>query len=270
MHAADLVDLAGFVSTHAGLLTNQHSKWAVIAAERYWAASKCRLDRWGRSLKLFSEDLKTQHEVYTPWPAIELVANEILTSEMLTRVWAAVACIHDAKFQDDVFESVARSVLVGHMEARHRVLKLIVIGNKARRPEAAKLNLRRMKIERWTDLLLGNLNHSLAMQFGFDAERVDEFAREKVDYADATESASWHLMLQSSHKSFLAYRNTPAINGDLNEEVFAAVMSCFPAEVFDSSGEYHSLWLLRMSCMADETEKLLERFFRMELSADGV
>jgi hypothetical protein len=267
MHATDLVDMAGFISTHANLLFEQHSKWAPIANEKYWAASKCRLDRWGRSLKLFQTDVHNQNRVYSPWPAIELVADEILVSELLTRVWAAVACIHDQIVGDDVFEAVARSVLIGHLEARNRVLKLMMIGHRQHRQEASALNRVRNKVERWTDLLLGNLHHHMAREFGYDAQRVDDFAQDNHDLISNPDSPSWHLMMSTLHQSFLNCRKAAAMNCDLNESIFASLMSCFPTDVFDSTGSYHSLWLLRIANSADQTERLIETMLRSELPA---
>ena len=48
------------------------------------------------------------------------VLEEILVSEVLTRVWTAVLCAHDACRGAEEAGPAARSVLLGHIEARHR------------------------------------------------------------------------------------------------------------------------------------------------------
>ena len=35
-------------------------------------------------------------------------------------------------------------------------------------------------------------------------------------------------------------------NADLNARIATAILSCFPAELFDSTGQFRSLWLLRL------------------------
>ena len=54
--------------------------------------------------------------------------EEILSGEVLTRVWTAVLCLDDRQHGGTEFESLARSIMIGHMEARHRVLLLLVRG----------------------------------------------------------------------------------------------------------------------------------------------
>ena len=58
------------------------------------------------------------------WPLVRGVLEEILTGEVLTRVWTAVLCLYDRQHGGNEFESLARSIMIGHLEARHRVLML--------------------------------------------------------------------------------------------------------------------------------------------------
>ena len=172
MHALHLVELAGVISTHSNLISDHRSEKTSISIEKYWAASKCRTDRWSRSLRMFEHDLSLQDPNFTPWPAIEATVIEILFSEMLARVWTACGLLHDEKSGDDSFCPICRSILIGQLEARSRVLRILVKGDKENHPTAQKLNEIRKKIERWTDLLLARLPQLLDPTLAFDAERV--------------------------------------------------------------------------------------------------
>ena len=124
MHARELVDLAAVVAVHAPSLIRAARDIPEESVEAYWVASKCRLDRWGRMLKRLTTALVDEEKPLTTAERRLLrgVLEEILASEVLTRIWTAAMCAYDQTRQTDVMEPVARSVLIGHMEARHRVL----------------------------------------------------------------------------------------------------------------------------------------------------
>jgi len=68
---------------------------------------------------------------------------------------------------------VARSVLAGHLEARHRVLTLLVQGPGVATEAAVKLNHLVRRVERWADLLLGYLGNLGAVgEFAVDPDRA--------------------------------------------------------------------------------------------------
>ena len=94
-------------------------------------ASKSRLDRWGRTLKQITTRAAEQGPLSPGAQETQVrgVVEEVFTSEMLTRVWAAVSCAHDRKLAADLAEPIARGVLIGHLEARHRVLTLLLQGS---------------------------------------------------------------------------------------------------------------------------------------------
>ena len=79
----------------------------------------------------------------------------------------------------DEAEPVARSVLIGHIEARHRVLTLMARTPGIDAEAAVKLNRLRRRAERWTDLLVGHLAdmHGVS-EFAFDPQRARDFAED--------------------------------------------------------------------------------------------
>ncbi len=91
MHAHELSDLAALVAVHGEQLVVADAATMDHALAAYWKASRCRLDRWCRSLALL-----TKHDERGEWTQIEIgTVEEILVSEILSRVVAALAVAHD-------------------------------------------------------------------------------------------------------------------------------------------------------------------------------
>ena len=95
MHARELVELAAICSAHGAVLIRGTQRLSSSGVQQYWTESKCRLDRWFHSLRTFT------HEAVAAgsdggrgqWPFIRSVLEEIITGEMLTRVWASPASL---------------------------------------------------------------------------------------------------------------------------------------------------------------------------------
>ncbi len=180
MHARELIELAALVSAHGPTLVRSDHRIPADSIERYWTTSKVRLDRWARSLKDFTRQAGADaQQRQRKWPEARGVLEEILTGEILTRVWAAVLCGYDRSRGTDQSEPVGRSVMIGHSEARHRVLTLLshVTGMDA--CAAVKLNRLRRHCERWTDLLVARLADVQDIsEFAVDPKRASDFAED--------------------------------------------------------------------------------------------
>jgi len=266
MHARELVELAAIVSAHGPVLVRGSHQVSATGIEGYWTASKCRLDRWARSLKGFSAATDPQQR-RRQWPNVRGVLEEIITSEVLTRVWTAVLCAHDWHRAVDQAEPVARSVLIGHLEARHRVLSLLVRGTAMDAEAAVKLNRLRQRAERWTDLLVGYLLglHDVR-QFAVDPDRAEDFAADLRYRSDLTGGRhAWPLVLASLRAAFRQGLSPGSPNADLNAQIATSILACFPPELFDSTGLFRSLWMLRLTNVADDAQGMVEEL----LATDG-
>jgi hypothetical protein len=262
MHARELVDLAAVVAVHAPALIRAARDIPEESVEAYWVASKCRLDRWGQTLKRLSNAVAAGEK---PLSAAERrlfrgVLEEILASEVLTRIWTAAMCAYDLARQTDSMEPVARSVLIGHMEARHRMLTLLVSRTGLTAEEAIQLNALRSRTERWADALIGYLASEYDVaQFAVEPDRAKDFAD---DFAHQRQERggryAWPLMLASLRAAFRHSLSAESPNPDLNARIAAGLLACFPAEVFDGTGQVVSAWLLRISHVAGEAEGMLE------------
>jgi hypothetical protein len=273
MHARELVELAAIVSAQGPALVSGADRLSPTGIEQYWVTSKCRLDRWGRSLKAFAEETadanETQRQVQ--WPRIQGVLEEILTGELLTRAWTAVVCAHDRRHGADQGESVARSVTIGHLEARHRVLTLLVRGPGIDAAQAVRLNHLRRRTERWIDLLVGYLTGlGDVSEFAVDPARAREFA-EDFHYQSRLKGGRhvWPLVLASLRAAFRKGLHPLSPNADINAKIAAAILSCFQPELFDSTGLFRSLWLTRLSNITNDAQGMIEDLLCLESSASA-
>jgi len=262
MHARELVDLAAVVAVHTPTLIRAARDIPEESVEAYWIASKCRLDRWGRTLKRLTNALAADDGRLTPADRrlFRGILEEILASEVLTRVWTAAMCAFDRARNTDTMEPVARSVLIGHMEARHRVLTLLVSRTGLAAEEAIQLNALRSRTERWTDALVGHLASEYDVaQFAVEPDRAREFAEDLAHQRGQPGGRyAWPLLLASLRAAFRESLSAESPNPDLNARIAASLLACFPAEVFDGTGQIVSAWLLRISHVANEAEGMLE------------
>ncbi len=267
MHAYNLVQLAALAAAHGSLLVRGADRLSAAGVEQYWAASKCRLDRWSRTLKRYSQIAAGASVPWrrAQWPLTRGLLEEVLTGEMLTRVWAAVLTSFDRAHGSDEAEPIARSVLIGHLEARHRVLTLLVRGPGIETEQAVQLNHLRRRAERWTDLFVGQLGIVGDLgEFAFDPQRAADFAGDSSGRSRSGERAKWPVLLASLRGAFRQALSPVAINPDLNEQIAAAILACFPPELFDSTGVMKSLWMVRLNHLADDTQGLLGELLAAE------
>jgi hypothetical protein len=182
-----------------------------------------------------------------------------LHSEVLTRVWTGFLVGHDRLCGREEAEPVARSVLTGHLDARHRALSLLMHAPGVPIAGALSINQLRCTTERWTDLLLGelcvpcDLNH-----LACDVQRAREFAADRQAEAEIHRGQRWSLLLASLRQAF-PVEGPRSPNGDLNERIAGSVLSCFPSDAFDSIGLFHSLWMLRLRYAAEDAQGMLDQ-----------
>lgn len=233
MHARELVELAGMVATHCTALTDGCRRIPAECIEQYWTCSKVRLDRWARTLK--DDDVSRQQ--------LRGTIEEILAGEVLTRIWTAVLSAYDRRRGTDEAEPVARSVMIGHAEARHRALLLLLRVSGIDAQAAVELNRLRRHAERWTELLL--------------------------EEVESPETFLANHPAGHSTDEFQAPFSAASPNPDLNSRIAASIVGCFPEEVFDGTGLCLSLWFARVMSAADDAQRMIDRLLTEERSFGG-
>ena len=269
MHARELIELAALVSAHGPILVRGDQQIPLGGIEQYWTTSKVRLDHWTRSLKEFARQVDANAPSRErKWSEVRGVLEEILTGEILTRVWAAVLCAYDRNRGSDEAEPIGRSVMIGHSEARHRALTLLSHARGMDARSAVQLNRLRRHAERWTDLLVGRLADIQDVgEFAVDPKRAADFAEDAPSrHGFEASRLAWPLLLASLRKAFQRELGPISPNADLNAGIAASVLSCFPSELSDSTGLFRSLWLMRITSAAEDASRLIEGLLAPEPS----
>jgi hypothetical protein len=259
MQARDLVELAALVAQNGHLVMTHGAPLPAPCLERYWTGSKCRLDRWGRALKRLSEIPADGHLPDELRNSVG-VLEEIVTGDVLGRVWAGVVTAHDRRTGEDA-GSIARTILMGQHEAQNRAMSLLVNSPLIDVASAQRLDRLRRRAECWSDLLVGFLSVTEDVtEFGADSQRARDFSEDFRE--DGTRA--WSLMFASLRASFATAFERPSPDADLNGEIAAGVILCFQPEVFDSTGLLRPLWISRLQHTTNETQVMIDSLFSDE------
>ncbi len=268
MHAAELVELAALLTANGPALLAEGAHPPPERLDEYWTASKCRLDRWLRTLADYRRlgEQTARRPTTADWSRLRPVTEEILTGEVLTRVWAALMTAGDSRRGVAHGEPIARSILLGHMEARNRVLNLVVNGEGIDRRHAIAINRLRRRCDRWTDLLIGYLVqlHDVSA-FAPNPDRALDFADDlRFQQQTAGGRHAWPLVLASLRAGMVRGFADRSPNGDLNARIAASVLASISPLAFDSTGVMRSLWMVRISTAATDAEGMIAELIRAD------
>ncbi len=269
MHARELVELAAVASSHGPALVAGPSVLSDSGLDQYWVASKCRLERWGRALKSFGQSPSAWATDPTALSHrdIQAVIEEVFASEVLTRVWSAVLVAYDSRRSKNDASILGRSIYLGHLEIRNRVLKLLVSSPQLSAEHAVRLNRLRQRCERWTDILIGHIAVAAeVVQFAPHPDRAAEFALEFGPLERlSVDTVAWRMTLATLRSAFQQGFSTTSANPDSNIRIAASVMASFSPEAFDSSGLFPSLWSNRLLYTTLDTQMLIDEMFSPQL-----
>jgi len=265
MHASELVELAALLAANAGPFIETADGAALGCVEQYWSRSRCRMDNWAQSIKTFQETAGSlpATEEAASWAKLKPTLEEILTGDVLVRVWTALAAAHDLHSGERSLEPIARSVFIGHLESRNRALNLMVYGKGLALEHAVALNKLRRQAERWTDLLLARvLEFAPIDELAFDIGRSREFCHELNE--DTPSTLAWELMLASLRAAFSANLSPCSPNAGINRQIAGSLLACLDSSLFDSTGMPKSLWLARLSHTADDTQGMIDQLIKLD------
>lgn len=270
MHVRELVELAAriAVSSSTESFSVQDPKGRNI--QTYWSAARCRNDRWIRAIRRQGEMiLRGEITSREAWTRFEPLFQEILASELVSRIVAAAAAAQDALRKTAELEPVARSVFTAHLEVRGKVLQLLLTGERHGVAAAEKLNDFRRRVERWTDLLLAHLSSSVNVHdFAFEPNRSADFADDLKSGGTFDEQhLARELLFSSFRGSLLSHLTAVSPNADLNETIGRSVNALFNHSFYEDAGE--SGWLARISQMTDDAQGMLDEIVAMEAGLVG-
>ncbi len=269
MHASRLAELGSWIAANSGALIYGAKDQHLLVASSYWMASKHRAQRWITSIKMFEKDIQDPQPNHDPWASLEIVIQEVIQTELLTRVWSAAVLSHDWYRRSDELYGLAHSVHLSHTEVKNRALRLMLECQDQHAETVERLNAMRLRMERWTDVFLGQLPFKdIAIQFAFDAKRVADFHTERQE-ALGEEMETRQRVFQASFASDLLRNQTrfPA-NPDFNKEIAAGVLACFPTDRFDSLGLPKSIKLAWPEKAHHDTQMLVDHLVAFEHQAE--
>lgn len=266
MHVRDLLELATIVASSGPTFVAPHVPLPAAGLERYWTASKTRLDRWGHTLKRFASQGAAPRNRQISWLVARRVVEEILASEVLTRTWSALLAAHDRRRRVQEVEPIGQSVFVGHLEARRRALKVLLRDPAIPAEDAVALNRLRRRVDRWSDLLIGRmLELGDVSEFATDPVRCREFASDlRSQEVSQSDHLVWPLTLSAMRGAFSEGLDPLSANPDLNAAIANSILACCRVEQFDSSGLLHSTWIARLTAASSDTELLIEDYFALD------
>ncbi|MBX7166229.1 MAG: hypothetical protein K1X74_07755 [Pirellulales bacterium] len=255
MLARELVQLAVLLAKHGPALVETAGEIEPRRLGEYWSTAKCRLDRWNRSLKLFKFVTAAQREQAPRGVSLPALLIEILTGEVLTRSWSAVLCAHDRRRGAREAEPIARSIYIGHLEARNRALHLLLDGTALTLQQTVTIDRLRRRAERWSDLLVARMvPWGESGEYAVDRRRALELA---AQMRRADSEAIWSGVFASILAAIWEIPPHASPNADIQSDLASAILGCLPELLFDGVGLLPPFAWVRMSRVADDTQGLL-------------
>jgi hypothetical protein len=269
MHVRELVELGALVAVHGSKFVQHSQLLNQRHMQHYWLASRTRQGRWFQSIKSY-EQAATIRKLQL-WTDVQGVVEEVLSSELLTRTWAAIGCCYDQRHRSREFEPIVRSVLHGHAESRNRVLHLLLSGEGFAVEEGVRLNRLRSQTERWTDMMLGYLACNFNVdEFAFSTERLHDFATDLRDEIHSTcASPAWELTLASLRTNFCCNLSPTSPNTDSNQRIAASILACLNTDLNGPCWSLQGHWKLRLNQIAEDAQALIDDLIDIEYAMDG-
>ncbi len=255
MSLLHLIDLSSVWSEYGHAMAMTNGKIPSATMNQYWVTSRLRSDTWHELLFLYSEAINKSavRQRASLWDALNPVIQEILISEMLTRIVGGVTSMLDRNGVDSDSASIASNVFSNHLEARNRCLKLMAHGFGASKEQAANLNRLRLGFELWTDYFLAKLGDSEAiLRVSHDAQRVHSWHRELISQQSLRQSS--RVIEVGSLRCWLqGHWCQREVSPRSNQRLAAIVMAMLRADSFDSLGLMRSSHFVKLTYPKEET-----------------
>ncbi|TWU33388.1 hypothetical protein [Novipirellula artificiosorum] len=251
MHCVLLADLAALVSQHADAISLGDDQEMADSVTHYWTSTRSRLELWHQVIARYrrAESVGDSITMSQWWNLHMTVLEEILVSETLCRVIAAVGKALDEKNGRDDVAPITETVFQSHLEVRARVHHLMLFGRGSTVRNAVRLNRLRKGVERWTDALLGRMipRCSTAARYTIDTNRANAYAEECSGWEPLPEreTACWLFNIAMHDMLMRRTTNRPALPRS-NQRVADSVLRMFPRVGFDSLGTMKSHWLRQL------------------------
>lgn len=274
MHVVELAELAAVVAHHGPALLYRHASIPAEAVSCYWTASRQRLDLWHQTMIRFdrAKENADPHVMRCWWETHIGVLEEILVSELLTRVIAAIADGTDRASRRDEISPIAQSIYLSHLEVRNRVQALILDRRGCSVSDAIRLNRLRRTIERWIDVLIGQLagyDREL-VRYGIDVNRISRHAREVDWQATSPGRETIACLVRASLASSIGPKVSEGASlPHANKSIADSILLILRPDLFDSVGALKSLCLHRIENQVHRTDQMIDNNLRPNLDVSS-
>jgi len=269
MHVLQLAELATVLAHQSPAVLIRHSPVSRDAAHQYWTASRSRFELWHQAMTRYSRARSSgdPFRMRCWWDEHLPVLEEVLASELLTRVVTALADGIDRRIGRDDFSPIAEAVYWSHLEARNRVQSTILDRRGCSVRDAVHLNQLRRTLENWIDSTIGQIasQDDLVVRFGIDMSRTRLHARES---AMASTTESWPtvaaLTRSTLYESLRSKLSPSAALPQANRAVTNSILQMLRPELFDGYGTLKSLWLHRTELSGGKSDQRIEKVLRTD------
>jgi hypothetical protein len=265
MHCVTLADLAATLSQHGPSLLEVRSRVPADTILRYWTASRARHELWHRVMARHRDAKNTGDftRLRDWWATHVVVLEEIIVSELLARVVAAISAetavaaeplSHDGH---DGLAAVTHGVFLSQIEASNRVANIVLDSSGATVQDTVRLNRLRCGVERWTDWLIGrvSLNRDRSFEYCIDVERSRTFGEEVRETSTHTHRDATTWLMNAAMREMLVQRTSEeSALADANHQVASSALALFRPELFDDYGVPKSIWLTRLQSNAAKSK----------------
>jgi hypothetical protein len=257
MQTRNFLSQALFLTSQFERIVGARCRVPETALQHFWVASRSRFDQWGASLRRCTDQLdQTDYAVDALWHRWTPLLEEILISEVVTRIWSYLLEALDDRWAFHEYGPVGQSAYRAHIDARRRVLNLLLRGRPRALPAIWRLNCQRLSAERWTDLLLSQVYpRDWLGDYAFDEGRVRRFLGSGCNRAEAAA-----ILSAASQAAFARCADVPADHVPFHQRMHAAMLSCLGRELFHGGGHLVSSWQTRLMALTDDTQGLLQQW----------
>lgn len=267
MHCILTADLAALISQHGPAIVRAREAVPPSALTDYWASSRSRFDLWHQTMMRYRNAEKSGNlqAMRKWWQEHIVVLEEVLVTELLTRVVAALAAGMELESEAEEISPVTHAVYLTHLEARTRVQQIMLRGRGCSVPDAVRLNRLRHAVERWTDAMIGRMSVDTprSIRYSIDASKAAEYAKEMRYYGHGpSRNMAALLMNAAMHDTLRRRSSVRTALPESNRAVARSVMLMLRPELFDSVGVLKSLWLHRLQTDTDGADRVLDELIK--------
>ncbi len=256
-----IAETAAFVSARSAFLLEGRTPVSQEHLQNYWKCCRGRMLDWLRRLETVSTEagVTSSDQHLAMWESVRSMVDEILITDILTRVWATVLAASDLNRGSRDVTPIARHTFNGHLDVRNRALRLVLHDLQIPVSEVARVDRLRRKVERWTDILIGHLALNFQLdEFAHDPERAVEFGEGQIcEILRATDEPLWEFVLTGIRLAF-AQQQESTVSAAWNQGIVRSVLGSFPADSFDEYGTFKGIRRVRIERGTAGSDRVLQ------------